>query len=80
MSFHINTCSLQYCISVPTPTHLPILMVHKDIPGAVVLQVGDLQTVRGADFSRLESSVHTVDLHYRFGLSGLQEVTFSNHN
>lgn len=48
-------------------------MVNKDISGAVVLQIGNLQAVGGADFSRLEGGVHAVDLHYRFGFSGLQK-------
>lgn len=66
---------------VPPPTtpsrgsapHLSILMVNKDIPSAVVLQIGDLQAVGDAYFCRLESGINSIDLHYRFGLSGLQK-------
>lgn len=48
-------------------------MVNKDIPRAIVLQIGHLQTVSSANFSWLESGVDGTDLHYGFGLSGLQE-------
>lgn len=47
-------------------------MVNKDIPSAVVLQIGYLQAVGSADFYWLESGIHGIDLHYRFRFSGLQ--------
>lgn len=56
--------------------HLSILMVNKDVPSAVVLQIGYLQAVGRADFSWLESGIDSVDLHYRFGLSGLHTRHF----
>lgn len=56
-----------------TAPHLSILMVNKDIPGAVVLQIGYLQAMGSADFSWLECGIHRIDLHYRLGLSGLQK-------
>lgn len=54
--------------------YLSVLVINKNVPGAVVLQVGELQAVGGADLGRLECCVHRTDLHYRFGLSGLQKV------
>lgn len=47
-------------------------MIDEYVPGAVVLQVGDLQAVGGADLRRLEGGVQGVYLHYGFGLSGLE--------
>lgn len=52
--------------------HLSIFVIDEYVPGAVVLQVGDLQAVGGADFRRLEGGVQGVYLHYGFGLSGLE--------
>lgn len=49
-------------------------MINKDVPRAVVLQVGDLQPVGGADLGWLECCVQGTDLHDGFRLSGLQEV------
>lgn len=49
-------------------------MINKDVPRAVVLQVGDLQSVWGADLGWLECCVQGTDLHHRFRLSGLQKV------
>lgn len=54
--------------------HLSILVINKDIPRAVVLQVGDLQPVGGPDLGWLECRVHGTDLHHRFRLSGLHKV------
>lgn len=81
-----HTCRLppsqtQPCFLFPISTtkqrhsspHLSILVVNKDIPRAIVLQIGHLQTVSSANFSWLESGVDGTDLHYGFGLSGLQE-------
>lgn len=48
-------------------------MVNKDIPSAVVLQIGYLQAMGGANFSWLESGINSIDLHYCFWLSGLQK-------
>lgn len=52
--------------------HLSIFVIDEYVPGAVVLQVGDLQAVGGADFRRLEGGVQGVYLHYGFRLSGLE--------
>lgn len=52
--------------------HLSIFVIDEYVPGAVVLQVGDLQAVGGADFGRLEGGVQGVYLHDGFGLSGLE--------
>lgn len=51
--------------------HLSIFVIDEYVPGAVVLQVCDLQAVGGADLRRLEGGVQGVYLHYGFGLSGL---------
>lgn len=46
-------------------------MVDKDVPCAVVFQVGDLQAARVADLGRLEGGVEGLDFHHRFGIPGL---------
>lgn len=56
--------------------HLSIFVIDEYVPGAVVLQVGDLQAVGDADFRRLEGGVHGVYLHDGFGLSGLEGKHF----
>lgn len=53
--------------------HLSIFVIDEYVPGAVVLQIGDLQAVGGADFRRLEGGVQELYPHYGFGLSGLEE-------
>lgn len=53
-------------------------MINKNVPGAVVLQVGELQAVGGADLGRLERCVQRADLHDGFRLSGLQKVKKSS--
>lgn len=71
-----HSCSLfptQTTKQIGTAPHLSILMVNKDIPSAVVLQIGYLQAMGSADFSWLESGIHSIDLHDCFGLSGLQK-------
>ena len=47
-------------------------MVDKDVAGAVVFEVGDLQTVGVSDFLGLEGNIDGVHLDYCFGLSRLQ--------
>lgn len=54
--------------------YLSILVINKNVPGAVVLQVGELQAVGGADLGWLERCVQRTDLHDGFWLSGLQTV------
>lgn len=53
-------------------THLPIFVVDKDVAGAVVLQVGDLQAVGVAYLGWLEGGVQMLDLHDGLGLLGLE--------
>lgn len=48
-------------------------MVDKDVAGAVVFEVGDLQAVGVSYLLRLEGCVHGVHLQYCFGLLSLQE-------
>lgn len=66
MSYH-----LMFLLSKHTDSYLSILVVDKDVPGAVVFQVSDLKTMRMADFDRLESGVDGFDLHDGFGFPGL---------
>lgn len=49
-------------------------MVNKDISSAVVLQIGYLQAMSGADLSWLESGIQAIDLHYGFRLTGLKDI------
>lgn len=49
-------------------------MVDKDVPGAVVSKVGDLQAVGVAYLSRLERSVQSLNLHHRLGVPRLGEI------
>lgn len=57
-----------------TQLYLSIFVINKNVPRAVVLQVGELQAVGGADLGWLECCIQETDLHYRFWLSGLQKV------
>lgn len=51
--------------------YLAILVVDKDVAGAIVLQVGDLQPMRVANLGRLESGVQVLHLHDGLWLLGL---------
>ena len=46
-------------------------MVDKDVPCAVVFQVGDLEAAGVADLSWLEGGIEGLDLHHRLGVPGL---------
>lgn len=70
MPFPVSSDTLQQRGTAP---HLSILLVNKDIPSAVVLQIGYLQAVGHADFCWLEGGIQSIDPHYCFGLSGLQK-------
>lgn len=47
-------------------------MVDKDVPCAVVFQVGDLEAAGVANLGRLEGGVEGLDFHQRFGIPGLR--------
>ena len=47
-------------------------MVNKDVPGAVVLQVGDLQPMGVCHLGWLEVGIQSVDLHHSLGLPSLR--------
>lgn len=55
------------CLTV----HLSIAVVDKDVPCAVVFQVGDLQAAGVANLGRLEGGIEGLNFHHRFGISGL---------
>ncbi len=55
------------CVTV----YLSITVVDKDVPCAVVFQVGDLQAVGVSYLLRLEGCVDGVHLDYSFGLLSL---------
>lgn len=48
--------------------HLAVRVVNKDVPCAVVVQIGDLQPVGIAYFGRLKGSIEGVDFHRRLRL------------
>lgn len=54
-----------------TRAHLSILMIHKQIPHALVVQVGDLQAVSVADLLWLENCIQVLHGDDRFGDLGL---------
>lgn len=54
--------------------HLRVAVVDKDVPGAVVSQVSNLQAVGVAYLSRLERSVQSLNLHHRLGVPRLGEI------
>lgn len=54
-----------------TRAHLSILMIHKQIPHALVVQVGDLQAVSMADLLWLENCIQVLHGDDRFGDLGL---------
>ena len=43
--------------------HLAVRMVNKDVPCAVVVQIGYLQPMGVADFSRLKGCIEGMDAH-----------------
>lgn len=51
---------------------LAVFVVEKDVAGAVVFEVGDLQAVGVSDLLWLEGCVDGVHLDHSFGLLGLQ--------
>ena len=58
----------------PSP-HLSTLMVNKQIPGAFLLLVGDLQAVSVTDLIGLEHCVQVLHVDHTFGYLGLAVVT-----
>ena len=46
-------------------------MIDKDVPCAVVFQVGDLQATGVANLSRLEGGIEGLNFHHRFGIPRL---------
>jgi len=46
-------------------------VVDKNVPCAVVFQVGDLQAAWVANLGRLEGGIEGFDFHHRFGIPGL---------
>lgn len=72
VTHHFHQRNTQATENSKKRAHLSILMVNKDVPGAVVLQIGDLQAVGRADFCRLENGIDTIYLHCCFRLFGLQ--------
>ena len=55
-------------------------MVDKDVPCAVVFQVGDLQAARVANLSRLEGSIEGLDFHHRFWIPSLDVDATREHS
>ena len=55
------------CLTV----YLSITVVDKDVPCAVVFQVGDLQATGVANLGRLEGGIEGLDFHHCFGIPGL---------
>ena len=58
-------------INIIVIVYLSITVVDKDVPCAVVFQVGDLQAAGVADLGRLEGGIESLDFHHRFGIPGL---------
>lgn len=51
--------------------YLGVAVVNKDVPCAVVFQVGDLQSAGVANLGRLEGGIEGFYFHYCLGISGL---------
>lgn len=51
--------------------YLSITVIDKDVPCAVVFQVGDLQAAGVANLGRLEGGIEGLDFHHRFGIPRL---------
>lgn len=47
---------------------LSVAVVDKDVPCAVVFQVGDLQAAGVANLGRLEGGIEGLNFHHRFGI------------
>lgn len=55
------------------PSHLPTVMIHKEIPGVLLFPVGDLQTVGMSYLLCLEGGVQVLDVDDSFGGFTLEE-------
>lgn len=62
-----QVCVQCKCLSV----YLSVTVVDKDVPCAVVFQVGDLQAAGVPNLGRLEGGVEGLNFHHRFGVPGL---------
>lgn len=87
MSLHCRKQILEFmnvfkCLTV----YLSITVVDKDVPCAVVFQVGDLQTTGVANLGRLEGGIEGLNLHHCFGIPGLcggrheQQIGYVSHS
>lgn len=52
---------------------LSITVVDKDVPCAVVFQVGDLQATGVANLGWLEGGIEGLNFHHRFGIPRLED-------
>lgn len=59
------------CVNNSVIVHLSITVVDKDVPCAVVFQVGDLQATGVADLGRLEGGIEGFNFHHCLGIPGL---------
>lgn len=53
--------------------YFSITVVDKDVPCAVVFQVGDLQATGVADLGWLEGGIEGLNFHHCLGIPGLDE-------
>lgn len=69
-----DTLSIPLAMSLPSLcsiAHLSVAVVDKDVPCAVVFQVGDLQATGVANLGRLEGGIEGLNFHHRFGIPSL---------
>lgn len=55
------------------PSHLPTVMIHKEIPGVVLFPVGDLQSMGMSYLLCLEGGIQVLDVDDCFGGFTLEE-------
>ena len=55
------------------PSHLPVLVVHKQVPNVAVSPVGDLQPVGVPNLLCLEGGIQVLDADDSFGVFTLKE-------
>src|SRR4029434_314545 len=76
---HTDTCThTRTHTQTHTPSHLSIVMIYKDVPGAVVLQVGDLEAMLVANLSCLEGCIYVLNFHHSFWFSGLHREKYTH--
>ena len=71
-SARFEAAELEYGEATPS-SHLPILVVHKEVPNMAISPVGDLQPVGVPNLLCLEGGIQVLDADDSFGVFTLKE-------